>query len=461
MSLLRMSLTNYRCFEEPTEIELRPLTIVLGRNNSGKSALVRAPLVLETGMRTESEQPLNFDAIDAQIAESFTDLIYGHRPHGNVTVRLDLGDDNSSELSIEATIQHITEFRLQVLSALSIVRGEQKASFEWTPETPREFVSIPYRMNASQPVLRRAGDTASPRDITQDVSVRFRGLLPRRIQLETDDPRISDRDLDNFAINISEITADLYPTIRYFAPFRDRPVRRFLPSTGIPRNLGSAGENTGKILAADFIRQGGHLLQDVNEIFGKAVPGWSLGLAERGDMFAVVLESRDDPTISVNLVDAGTGVAQALPIFVQRALDILTPPRRPVLEVIEEPELHLHPAAHGGLADLYLATARDTSVRFLIETHSETFLLRVRRRIAEGTVSPDAVAVYFVEHERGRATARRININESGVLDYWPEGIFSEDYDEARGCNGTDGPARAAAHVHDRTARSGRRARGG
>jgi predicted ATPase len=149
-------------------------------------------------------------------------------------------------------------------------------------------------------------------------------------------------------------------------------------------------------------------------------------------MYSVVLTSRDDDTLSVNLADAGTGVAQELPIFVQRVVDILDPPRRPVLEIIEQPELHLHPAAHAALADLYLNAAERTGVRFLIETHSETLLLRLRRRIAEGAYPPDTVAIYFVDHRDGAATARRIRIDADGQLDYWPAGVFSEDYEETQ-----------------------------
>jgi predicted ATPase len=132
------------------------------------------------------------------------------------------------------------------------------------------------------------------------------------------------------------------------------------------------------------------------------------------------------------LADAGTGVAQELPILVQRVLDVLEHPSSSTLEIIEQPELHLHPAAHAALADLYLEAARNTGVRFLIETHSEALLLRLRRRIAEGSHSPESVAIYFVDQRDGASTVRRVRIDSSGQLDYWPEGVFSEDYEEAR-----------------------------
>ncbi|WP_208116367.1 AAA family ATPase [Paractinoplanes brasiliensis] len=63
MSLVRMGLNNYRCFAGSIDVELRPVTVVLGRNNSGKSALVRAPLVLSTGIDTDSPAPLDLDKV--------------------------------------------------------------------------------------------------------------------------------------------------------------------------------------------------------------------------------------------------------------------------------------------------------------------------------------------------------------------------------------------------------------
>jgi predicted ATPase len=199
----------------------------------------------------------------------------------------------------------------------------------------------------------------------------------------------------------------------------------------MPAEVGASGEFAAGILASDSARQGGQLLAQINRELSANLPGWRLEVAERGGMHTIFLTSQHDETLRVNLADTGTGVAQVLPVFVQRAVDILTPPRRPVLEIIEQPELHLHPAAHAALADLYLAAADTGASRFLIETHSETFLLRLRRRIAEGR-GPGTVAVYFIDHTGGTATTRPIMIDERGGLDYWPTGVFSEDYDETR-----------------------------
>ena len=51
------------------------------------------------------------------------------------------------------------------------------------------------------------------------------------------------------------------------------------------------------------------------------------------------------------------------------------------LTIIEEPELHLHPSAHGDLAERFAESLKDKNKRYLIETHSENFILRKSRRV--------------------------------------------------------------------------------
>mgnify|MGYP006276077949 CR=1 FL=1 len=92
----------------------------------------------------------------------------------------------------------------------------------------------------------------------------------------------------------------------------------------------------------------------------------------------------------------------------------------PSTPIIEYPESGIHPAYHGHLADHHLVSFSPT----VVITHSDEFILRVRRRIAEKTVSPECVALYWVDENTG--VGRRILLNERGTPDYWPEGFFAE-----------------------------------
>jgi predicted ATPase len=202
---------------------------------------------------------------------------------------------------------------------------------------------------------------------------------------------------------------------------------------GRKREVGSRAQHVQAILAQDKARGDGELILLVNEYLRRIAPGWQLDEMAAGPLWETLL-TRDARRVRVGLADAGSGLAQVLPILVQSAIDRLQGRAgSPPLQIIEEPEMHLHPAAHAELADLYLRTAKETGTRFLVETHSETLLLRLRRRIAEGDYSPEDVAVYVVDQKDGVSTVRRVDIDALGNLsDEWPEGYFSQDYHEVR-----------------------------
>jgi predicted ATPase len=103
------------------------------------------------------------------------------------------------------------------------------------------------------------------------------------------------------------------------------------------------------------------------------------------------------------------------------------------MSIVEHPEMGLHPSAHGTLADRYIQAAQLDSSRFLIETHSENFILRLRRRIAEGALPPDDVALYWIEDAvQSCPRVKRITLDEKGGIDFWPRGVFTEDLKEVQ-----------------------------
>jgi predicted ATPase len=105
----------------------------------------------------------------------------------------------------------------------------------------------------------------------------------------------------------------------------------------------------------------------------------------------------------------------------------------PVLIIMEEPESHLHPAAHGNLAERFVDSyLEDNNKRYLIETHSQNFVLRLRRLVAEGKLKPEELAIYYVDflEDEYLSELKEIEVDKLGKVNYWPEGIFSETLEE-------------------------------
>ena len=155
----------------------------------------------------------------------------------------------------------------------------------------------------------------------------------------------------------------------------------------------------------------------------------------------VVQEARVGNTITVETegldkevpLDAvGVGVSQLLPVLV---LCLLSEPGSMIL--LEQPELHLHPALQQRLADFLIAVAR-SGRQLIVETHSEYIVSRLRRRIAEDTSDEDDLLamskIVFAERDRqtGLTTYREVEFSPYGAIEEWPKGFFDQASEEER-----------------------------
>lgn len=130
--------------------------------------------------------------------------------------------------------------------------------------------------------------------------------------------------------------------------------------------------------------------------------------------------------LQLDITDVGFGISQILPVIVQ---GFFTAPGS--LTMIEQPEVHLHPKMQADLADLFIDIAlpskdgkRKCQKYLLIETHSEYLLKRLRRRIADKTISADDVGIYYIEQkESNLSTIKKIDIGKTGLFE-WPEEFY-------------------------------------
>ena len=136
----------------------------------------------------------------------------------------------------------------------------------------------------------------------------------------------------------------------------------------------------------------------------------------------------------VNLTSLGVGVSQALPVILfclvgfDSSRDYLDIERSfyNKLLIVEQPELHLHPAMQQKMADFLLIFVR-SGYQILVETHSEHLVNRLRTQVAADDTNQtgDLVKLLFAEQSDGITSYRESEINEYGGLsEDWPDGFL-------------------------------------
>jgi len=130
---------------------------------------------------------------------------------------------------------------------------------------------------------------------------------------------------------------------------------------------------------------------------------------------------------TMNLVDVGYGVSQALPVLVEAA----TSPRDQFL-LLQQPEIHLHPRAQAALGTLFAQLAAENHCRLMVETHSDYLMDRVRQEVAAGKIAPDMVALLYLHREGLESKCHLIELDDLGNLINPPDDYRSFFLEETR-----------------------------
>lgn len=366
--LQRVSFKNYKAFAEETTIELRPVTVLLGKNSSGKSSVCKLMSVLSSALSGNGRGLLPLRNSDVVLGSRYEDLFHSEVRNSLV---IDMLFDNSNSMSVEYLIDD-GEFLLRRYAV-----GKDGQTRE-----------IAYR---------NSGESK------QD---NFVGLTQNWLAQEVG--------LDKKAV--------VY-TVEHIGPLR-KAAKRAVFSTDImdTERVGYRGENTPYLLLDSYL-QNSLLLGNVSQWYDMNMDGQRIEIIENGSSsgsYSFIIRRGHS---AVNLADVGEGTNQLLPVIVQTFAGTAD------LTIIEQPALHLHPAAHASVAYQIARTAKRTGRKYLIESHSENFVLGLRHLVANGEMNPQDVALYFIDHDGESAYAQLMEIEANGDMQDWPEGIFEEDFE--------------------------------
>ena len=145
---------------------------------------------------------------------------------------------------------------------------------------------------------------------------------------------------------------------------------------------------------------------------------------EGGNIYRVRVR-RNPNSPEVLITDVGFGVSQILPAIV---LSYYAP--KGSIIILEQPEIHLHPAVQAGLADVMIDAVKTRNIQIIFESHSEHLLKRLQRRIAEKKISPDTMALYFCESENDGSKLTPLNVDLFGSILNWPKDFFGDQFGE-------------------------------
>lgn len=234
---------------------------------------------------------------------------------------------------------------------------------------------------------------------------------------------------------INEYLSDYFSEVQYIAPIR-ATAERYYRIQGVSLNdITSQGENVPMILYNLKPSE----KKDWKEWTRKNFDGIEFDVKQDSSNLSLILAKSGQV---INLADTGFGYSQILPILLylwRKTKMKRTYFRRGFwntnsnqsLLIIEQPELHLHPALQANLIDSFARIVKNEKldVSIIIETHSDTIVNRLGEHVMsnKSNINSDDVNLVFFEEDKennGLAKLRQIKFDEHGRLKGWPVGFF-------------------------------------
>lgn len=239
--------------------------------------------------------------------------------------------------------------------------------------------------------------------------------------------------LNEFLPWASSLLEEYLRRIVYIGPLREYPERVYSYSGNVPSNVGKSGK-----YMPDILMKRPDLVAKVNDWFAKFDIDYLLEVEPlKRNLFSLSLVDKKTG-YDTSPKDVGFGIGQLLPILVQGVLS------ENKIIFIEQPEIHLHPRLQAELGSFFakMAGARKSETsydenlgnQFIIETHSESLILRLQKLIRKGELKKEDVAVIYCDKTTDGTVAKELRLNDDGeFIDPWPHGFFEESFDELFG----------------------------
>lgn len=436
---------NFKGFADTDWITIKPLTILIGANGSGKSSLIRPLLMLSQTLASSDSETALITQGELIDGSGYSELVHDHKTNEPIYFGFRFSNiypaNNKPKAvgsypaaSIELTFDYDKSFNgfslksfciKDMLDRIYIQRNRLKdGSFSAIRKHKRaKEITNDEKLilKSSRPINFLFSPASELRNANKYISTQ-NGSSSKEIPFSNPFQHY----LFVIGYTFAEVRREL-GSLSYIGPLRERPKRIYTSFGAKPRNVGSTGAMAPHLLR----RKPASVQSKVN----KWVRRFGLGTQVKADSIADTdlfsLKFLDKNNIKSNLADKGFGASQVFPLIVE-----LMAGEKGGLVVAEQPEIHLNPKLQCELADLFVDSISSSEKSALIvETHSEHLLLRLRRLVAEGKISKNDVAVYFLEKTESSSEIRPIPIDSIGAIkkDAWPRDFFQDGLREALG----------------------------
>jgi len=373
MIIEKLKLENFKCFKQ-TDIEFGKITILTGANSSGKSSLIDALLI--------AFQTNNFPLYLS--------------PNGSY---VNLGDFKN------IVNQNISSNTILINILFDFMEIESKWDINAINSLP-ELNSLLIKSRESKNNRKSSGIYYNK--ITKINENQYKLFDDENQVFNEMEDLINKIQFKNFIDKIS---------FNFIDSFRSKPQRTYLQVPKASKILSNGDGFENQII--EWEEKNKSKIEKLINILSELKILNSFKTDKIGNGMFVLKVQPKPYGIFNSITDVGFGVSKILPVIVadlQLAENSLL--------AVSEPEIDLHPSVQANLANYFANQANKNQKQYIVETHSEYLINRLRLLIARGELKEEDVKMYFFENNGIETTTFPILLKKDGSIEGAPLNFF-------------------------------------
>lgn len=437
MQIHQLRLENFRIFKK-AQVDFRPITLLTGANSSGKSSVLSAITAI---LQSRSPHTFPFQFVpNGKICSlgSYKDIAHGRSTRTKFSIGLTL-QSGEDEIEFDGRYRYSASGDQVLPDKVYYKRKEDSIELLWAgqeegyraiirADTHNEMMKNEFMVGLKQifselektvenSTKGRKGSSRELRTLFQQHKTRWFKLKSRNSLEVIDELRRYPVGLHTLRM-IDIALNELANSTSYIGPVRVHPSRYYLTEDA-GQSIDQAGKNSIPLLY-DWRKHHQKRYKEVVDSIQLLELATKIETRSSLDEILKLDVQPFEHPERVGFADVGFGISQALPILIA---DAALPKGGTLL--VNQPEVHLHPSSQALLGN-YFASRLKTR-RYILETHSEYLINRLRLLAVQGKLNVKDVSILFFEAPSSSTktpTIHSIEIGEDGSLINAPRSFF-------------------------------------
>lgn len=421
MRINKVSLENFKCFK-CVDLELGKLTLLTGANSSGKSSILYSIL----GALQSGEFPFQFSPNGKYVnMGNFREMAYKNLNENIIRVGLKIEASDNREINLTTGWEEDSVRKLPKLSNLALGAGVFELEIKkegkyilYFKSLVKNFTDEDVEWLEHEPFLYELTDIIidgiKEAPLGKSISYSVNSLN----ELFKSHSKNNHTFIEVILDSLKPLFIRLDNRINFISSFRLHPERTYYETTKTDFKVGKFGEDC----VNQVILWETQKAKEYRELI-KIMKNLSLfesinSKRLEGGRFELLVKANKN-SMFTSIYDVGFGISQFLPIVVA---DLQLGEGSSLF--VEQPEIHLHPSAQAEFGNYMVNQINQARKNYIIETHSEYLLNRIRLAIVKGEIQKDDVKVYYLQNDGEETQTHRLEFTSNGRILNAPEDFF-------------------------------------